>query len=403
MEKYNSTLSKDQIYRIICQLLAHEISLQRKSPVAWQQINQWDMHRPIYDNGSGADSIEINCLQIRVEQFFQLNRSNPPPLLSNVDSLNQWSEAIYDYFMSNSIYIGFLTSGTTGTPKHCIHNLKTLQEEISYLAELFKASKRIVSLVPCYHIYGFLFTVLLPLKLKVNLLDAKALSPIQLSNQLASGDLVIGYPDYWKYCINNSLVIPKNIHIVSSTSQCPDYVKNAMISLSNTSSFIDIYGSSETGGIGYKIWPEKYYTLFPFWENINSLLHRKSLEITSNHFSMPDRMIWVNDRQFEVLERYDNCVQVAGINVSVTKVERYLCQHPAVKACCVRKMCEDEGDRLKAFIMIEPTHNQKELILSLTHWVNKFLTAVERPKHFTCGSELPTNEYGKLTNWSITS
>ena len=58
--------------------------------------------------------------------------------------------------------LAFKTSGSTGEPRFITQDFAALAQETEALAEIFNGATRIVALVPAHHIYGFLFTVLLP-------------------------------------------------------------------------------------------------------------------------------------------------------------------------------------------------------------------------------------------------
>ena len=89
-------------------------------------------------------------------------------------SLELMTDYAYASYLSNR-QITFLTSGSTGMPKQCPHTSEMIWEETRGVAPLFKGVKRIVSLVPTNHLYGFTFTVILPHTLNVPVIRLPAL------------------------------------------------------------------------------------------------------------------------------------------------------------------------------------------------------------------------------------
>jgi 4-coumarate--CoA ligase len=91
----------------------------------------------------------------------------------------------------------FRTSGSTGQPKSCVHALHALWREVQEVAPLLSGCTRLFAAVPSHHIYGFLFTILLPRALGLDsrsVLDLRQSSPARLSRELREGDVVIGHP-----------------------------------------------------------------------------------------------------------------------------------------------------------------------------------------------------------------
>jgi acyl-coenzyme A synthetase/AMP-(fatty) acid ligase len=112
-------------------------------------------------------------------------------------------------------------------------------------------------------------------------------------------------------------------------------------------------------------------------------------------------LVWNPDGSFIVAERVDAAVQVAGINVHPALVRRVLMDHPLVADAAVRLMTPREGDRLKAFIVPVRESEAAGLPGELMRWSATRLSVAARPKSFTMGQSLPTNERGKLADWPI--
>lgn len=129
-------------------------------------------------------------------------------------SLNLMTDYSYAAFLHGR-KLTFLTSGSTGTPKPCIHTLNMIEEEANGLASDFKGVKRVVSLVPANHMYGFSFTVTLPHALNVPVLALPALPTQPWRDILQEGDLIVGFPLFWNYWVR--LEIP----FQRGCTQCP--------------------------------------------------------------------------------------------------------------------------------------------------------------------------------------
>ncbi len=86
-----------------------------------------------------------------------------------------------------------MTSGSTGRPRPCVHTVADLLAEARFLATQLDGRRRVVSLVPGHHLYGIVWTALLPVMLDVPVV-------VRLmggSLELAPGDLVVAVPDQW--------------------------------------------------------------------------------------------------------------------------------------------------------------------------------------------------------------
>src|SRR5205823_4100230 len=117
--------------------------------------------------------------------------------------------------------LSFRTSGSAGAPKHCTHDVSTLWQEVGELARLVAGSRRILCAVPAHHIYGFLFSVLLPQALGIageDVIDVRASAPAAIAGQLRAGDLVIGHPDFWRALARSTSTLPPGVAGVTSTA-----------------------------------------------------------------------------------------------------------------------------------------------------------------------------------------
>ena len=167
---------------------------------------------------------------------------------------------------------------------------------------------------------------------------------------------------------------------------------------------MEVYGASETAGIGWRDDPDEPFALLDHWRpgiDTETLL-RVLPDGTCEAARIPDRLAWCGPRAFRVEGRRDEAVQVGGVNVFPSLVRDQLLKHPCVHDAAVRLMSPGEGVRLKAFIALtRPSRDVADLRRELIAWCNERLTVPERPKAFSFGSELPRNALLKLADWPI--
>lgn len=120
------------------------------------------------DQDLGADSLELVQLATALAQALHMHEAGIEDYLLMRRTLGDWVEIAANSLDIYSVTISFVTSGTTGVPKTCPHELAVLLQEAAFLAELFQGVERLYFAVPSHHIYGFLFTILLPEMLRLD-------------------------------------------------------------------------------------------------------------------------------------------------------------------------------------------------------------------------------------------
>jgi 4-coumarate--CoA ligase (photoactive yellow protein activation family) len=347
---------------------------------------------------------DMQSLTTQAAVLFGLDRlatdAAPPEGPCNHKRLAILASAIEDSWTGERLV--FSTSGSTGVPKQCIKEVDWLVQETRFLAELFQAGRRVVGLVPAHHIYGFLFTVLLPELLQVPIVDLDAMSLGALTRLLRSGDILVGFPFLWKKCGEIRTTYPAGITGVTSTGPCPpEVIARAMEG--GLARMAEIHGSTETGGLGYRFDPSEPFRLMDHWlpPAANGALQRvHPLGKEPVSFSLPDVLAWDDARHYRPSGRKDNAVQVAGINVYPDRIRQVLMQHPLVADAAVRPMGPEEGDRLKAFIVTtEPIASRKSFCRELREYAARILSTPEIPRSFTIGPTIPRNRLGKDADW----
>ncbi len=393
------------LLRVLSDLLAGELALMR--PGSARRPPPWPAALDLAAD-LGADSLELLGLASAMEGVLGIGAVGAERVLAD-PRLETWAEAAAAGLETGTGLIRFRTSGSSGAPKVCPHALAELWQETGVLRNLFAGTRRIVGLVPSHHIYGFLFTVLLPRALGIGpdaVVDLRGAAPGAVARALQAGDLVIAVPDFWRVFAPAAGALPAGVTGVSSTAPCPDEVARAAVA-GGMARLVQVYGSSETAGVGWRDDPDADYRLFPYWEAgaDAATLVRTAGDGSRAMYPLQDRLDWRAPDRFRPAGRIDHAVQVGGTNVFPGYVADVLRMHPAVQDAAVRLMRPDEGQRLKAFVVRRgpvPEGDAAEALgAELGAWLAERLSAPERPVAYSFGPALPRQASGKLADWII--
>ena len=346
------------------------------------------------DGPAALDSLDQLAAARCVAEFFELEKAGTEEWLLRRSGLDVWSQVVLECLNRGTItHLWFRSGGTSGEPKLVSQSLTHLLSEAHNIRALVSDTKRIIALVPLHHIYGFIWGPLLSTQMGVPLLHGpQALAAVH--NDLRSGDLLLGFPQWWRYFGGARGQLHEGVKGVTSTAPCPpqdiDAVRNRGLQ-----TMIEVYGSSETAGIGWRDNTAHEYRLFNHWTRYdNSRLESENGDIVS----LPDQVQWHSDRLLVPTGRLDSSVQVGGVNVWPERVRAFIETHGQVGSCVVRAFETQQGTRLKIFVVPDgPAGN--DLQAELRDWFRAELPAAERPIQITVGNQLPRDHLGKLCDW----
>ena len=275
----------------------------------------------------------------------------------------------------------FQTSGSTGQPKRVKHVSALLRREAAFFLKLLTLTelgppKRVVRFVPPQHLYGYIFAVLLPEIAGIPIFDARTFYDGYRHANLQTGDLIVAAPHQWQFLVDRKTIFPAGVQGVTSTAPCP-------AALFESIPLLDVYGSTETSGVGFRFRPGDPYELLPWWDSADGAIEQN------------DRIRWVSPRHFFVEGRRDGGVQVSGMNVYPAAIEQRLLENAAIANCTVRLMRPEEGRRLKIFLVTTAGADRN----ALETWISQNFTGPEQIAAITYGAELPRSSEGKISDW----
>jgi acyl-coenzyme A synthetase/AMP-(fatty) acid ligase len=257
------------------------------------------------------------------------------------------------------------TSGSTGTPLKAEKTLSALRNELQSLETTLGvvSATRVISTVSHQHFYGFLFRCLWPLASGVPFSDASIQFPEELMEALAQPGSVIlvTSPSFLRHlpdapCLTAG--VPHTLAAIFSSGGPLTWPVAAACEKVLRIAPVEIYGSSETGGIA---WRRRTAEIDPWIMFAGMKIARGAegnlLVLSSPHmspaqpFATADRIRLV-DCGFELLGRSDNIVKLNEKRLSLSAMERLLESHPEV-ADAKLVILHGERESLGAVIRLE--------------------------------------------------
>ncbi|HHF3198669.1 AMP-binding protein [Vibrio sp. CCB-PB317] len=307
------------------------------------------------------------------------------------------------------IPVTLFTSGSSGKPKAIAKTLKQLDIEVAILDNLWGdtvANTRVESTVSHQHIYGLLFRVLWPL-CSARPFSARNLEfPEQIVHHADADTMLVSSPALLKRL--NEEHNPVAIRCVfSSGGPLPNQAAQHSQLLFGSLP-IEVFGSTETGGIAYRQQhvASTPWTLFPGVEA--ELNHENCLKLRSPHidentwYQTADECYFHDSISFELRGRTDRIVKVEEKRISLVEVEKRLEQLPWVQESVVIPM--EESGRLTLVSIIVLNDKGSDVLnelgkgkfwLELRKALRNWLEPIAIPRKFRVVDEIPLNSQGK--------
>lgn len=350
----------------------------------------------------GLDATALENMAQRCNAMFHTTAAAP-----EVGGLcGDFSQQVLQQWENSDRSLTFFTSGSTGKPKPCTHKESHIRQEVTSLAPIVADRTSALITVPMHHMYGFTFGLLLPLSLGVPIRSVPPL-PTMVEAQMRPGDLVISIPLLLSRLVDmrgwqaSSSEAGQGITLLTGTSPTPPEVMYAL----ERQGFrvMEFFGSSEMGVVCGRFEPEADYELLPHvargeGEHGNALV-RCLPDGVVKHYPLMDNVTWTGQRHLRPGARIDKAVQVGGINVFPQYVASVIERHEGVKQCLVRLMRQDEGYRLKAFVVPQHGYDVAALHKELILHARRELSDVQRPGAYTFGQDIPRGPLGKPMDW----
>jgi len=287
------------------------------------------------------------------------------------------------------------TGGSTGTPQLWSKTGANIFAEAFFQARrhAVNAGDTIVATVSPYHIYGLLFSVALPLVSQATVVGTTPSFPAEIEQSCsdAQASILVSVPAHFRTLGNRKL----GLRLAFSSAGMLAEEDGRHFSDSNTISVIEVFGSTETGGIATRDRWRGQLHFSPLatveWKIRDRRLAVKSPYISPDldiddqgYFLTSDRVEEQPEATFALKGRIDNITKIGGKRVDLEEIRQLMAEEKGVTDCVVLPLDEagSRENRICALLQgtgIDIRSIQKNLAQSLQPYaLPRGLKVVER-------------------------
>lgn len=303
--------------------------------------------------------------------------------------------------------LALFTSGSTNTPMRVEKNLSRLEVEARELEKVWGGdAAHVIATVSHQHIYGLLFRLMWPVLTERTSDDTAALYWEDLEGRFAGATLVSSPAHLTRMPPRMDLFAPPP-GLVFSSGQLLAAPAAAACAKAFGAPVIEVFGSTETGGIAWRQQhtPNEPWTPFSAVsisaDDEHALIVRSPYLQQDAPWATGDVIENTADGRFQLLPRGDRVAKIDGKRVSLTRVETALLDLSNIDAAATLTL-PDRNDALAAVVTLTEDgkarlreHGAFRLSRELRGALATALEPAERPKHWRFVDAIPTDTQGK--------
>jgi len=303
----------------------------------------------------------------------------------------------------------FYTSGTTGDPLAALKTKENLQAEVEILSTLLKKYniKKVLVTVPFIHLYGTLFGLLYPLHNDLDIVIKEHFLPFDLMELIDPYTMVVTTPLYIK-ALNKLQAKKKLSHTLFVSSTAPlDTESIQTFNALYGSDILQIFGSTETGGIAYKMNTVTSWTPFssvcvksnqeglmsvasPF---VSDTLFNDTFIDTQGEIQTFD-YIEEEENTFTLIGRSNKIFKLAGKRYSTVQIEDILESQKEITKALVFVGLEKRSLRGEFLEIILETKKEYS-VAGIKQILKEKLSNLKFPIRLKMVEKIPVNQVGK--------
>ena len=332
-------------------------------------VHRHQINKEMFDSGKiqksvgyiNSQSKEANALEI-FRVYFSSGKAvlfdeTNTLLQAQIDALNIDKIDVLDkrktIFDDEDFTFIYYTSGSTGIPIAALKTIENILSEIEVITALLseRQIKKVIVTVPFIHLYGTLFGLMFPLMNHIDVVIKEHFLPFDLIDMIDDNTLVVTTPLYIKALnkLSETKDLSKSLFISSTAPLDADSI--TLFNEKYQSDIMQIFGSTETGGIAYKMNNTQRWTPF---KGVSIDVNEKSELIVTSSF-VSNRLFENNFRDtegvietFDYIEKYENNFKLIGRSSKIFKVagKRY-------STIQIEHILESQDDIDKALVFVE--------------------------------------------------
>jgi len=296
------------------------------------------------------------------------------------------------------------TSGTTGDHQACTKTAGQLFGEALTLAQAlaFDPSRSVAATVPCHHLYGLLFSVLVPYFSGAGFVRDAAFQPAEICGTCQHWQVtdLVAVPAHLAALVEAGWAAPFQLERAFSSGAVLDVELACEFRRISGAQVVDVLGSTESGGIAWRVSePGAVYVPLPgvevaATEDSRLLLRSPFLPPGTGWEAMSDRIRLVAGG-FEHLGRSDGIVKLGGKRVAVQELEARARQLDGITDAAVLVMPSTELRKTELWLAVAAEHGDWTRA-SLREALGRYFDPVLLPRRYRVVHRLPRNALGKL-------
>lgn len=253
-------------------------------------------------------------------------------------------------YMDAGSFVYLYTSGSTGKSRLIKKSFNNLFTEVKELNHLFEFTKGDIFYFtpPIYHIYGFLFGFMLPMYSKTPVLIDDHFAPDSIAEFVEDKNIshFISIPAYYNMFVKLDLLDYFKKCRVLTSSSAPLSLETSKIFYDKGLSITEVYGSTETGGIAYRVsskdqdWELFSYVDIMKVKNDNDdapmelIINSKTISVDydkESGYNTGDIVEFKNDNRFKLLGRNTRFVKIRGKRLDLSYVVKKYIEYYKLK------------------------------------------------------------------------
>lgn len=303
------------------------------------------------------------------------------------------------------------TGGSTGSPQIWAKTAANIFFEALFLARNFSITEQdcIVATIPPYHIYGLLFSVVLPLVSGATVIAETPSFPGEITRtiQEQGATVLAAVPAHYR-ALREKTLHASSLRLAVSSAGMLEQADNEAFFTRNGIGVVEVYGSTETGGIATRnrSLGEDFFTPFSTvgWKVVDGRLAVRSpyispdLVLDSEGFFITADRVEPCSSGFLLKGRADAVTKVGGKRVDLEEIRVLIKATAGVEDCVVTALPEPGGRGHVIAALVQGDGVHPDLIKKM---LAERLEPYARPRTIKIVDRIPVRKNGKFDRQAI--